>query len=117
MSLPEVIDISSDQELKSSNFGPGIELLMNEKKKENEGKSKPIEIDDLNALEAELNDVSSSINDLNIESSLDDIGGSIKIGGDDNDAGISILKEDPKFARVFLQEKEELLKYLKIKTI
>ena len=29
----------------------------------------------------------------------------------------SILKEDPKFAKVFLQEKEELLKYLKIKTI
>ena len=96
MSLPEVIDISSDQGLKSSNFGPGIELLMNEKKKDGEGKSKPIEIDDLNALEAELNDVSSSINDLNIESSLDDIGGSIKIGGDDiGGGGISILKEDP----------------------
>ena len=29
----------------------------------------------------------------------------------------SILKEDPKFAKVFLEEKKELLKYLKIKTI
>ena len=43
MAEPEIIDISNlgsnelgmtnDSELKSTNFGPGIELLMNEKKK------------------------------------------------------------------------------------
>lgn len=53
----EVIDIGNDN-LKSSNFGPGIELLMNDKKKESTGKSSEIDVDDLNNLEAELNEFS-----------------------------------------------------------
>jgi hypothetical protein len=62
---PEVIDISkpinieeirlSHNELPSSNFGPGIELLMNENKKSS---GQNIELTDLNELEDELNNLS-----------------------------------------------------------
>ncbi len=60
----EIIDISMDFEnldnssskLKSSNFGGGIELLMNDKKKES-GSARDIEIDDLENLENELNNL------------------------------------------------------------
>ena len=47
---------------KSVNFGPGIEMLMNEKKKN--GSSTPksdINISDLDKLESELNDLSTDI--------------------------------------------------------
>ena len=66
----EIIDISTldfdnledldSNELKSSNFGGGIELLMNDKKKEmsgSRGGGNEIDIDDLNNLENELNDL------------------------------------------------------------
>ena len=43
-------------ETKSSNFGGGLELLMNDKIKETSSKS-DIELDDLNNLENELNDL------------------------------------------------------------
>ena len=91
---PEIIDIgnignssnsgiklnlsSDDTTLKSSNFGPGIELLMNEKKKESSS-SKTVDdninIDDLEHLENELNDISTSITnnttkDINIQPSV-----------------------------------------------
>lgn len=46
------LDISS-----SSTFGGGIELLMNDKKKENSKPSSDIDVDDLNNLEKELNDL------------------------------------------------------------
>jgi len=68
----EIIDISMDfdnlddsfnnkniKSLKSTNFGGGLELLMNDKIKENNNKpSSDIDIDDLNNLENELNDLS-----------------------------------------------------------
>ena len=71
---PEIIDISTlhlNENLgswgssgsgrgpqKSTNFGSGIELLMNEKKKEGSGRqSSDIDIEDLNNLEDELNDL------------------------------------------------------------
>jgi len=41
----------------SSSFGSGIELLMNDKKKENIKLSSDIDIEDLNILESELNDL------------------------------------------------------------
>ena len=59
----EIIDISSLDNMsfgggtKSSNFGGGLELLMNDKKKENSGPSSDINIDDLNILEDELNNL------------------------------------------------------------
>jgi hypothetical protein len=71
---PEVINLNSSEAssgsletikltidpLPSSNFGPGAELLMNEKRKESGSTpSKDISIDDLEKLEHELNDFSS----------------------------------------------------------
>jgi hypothetical protein len=56
----EIIDISelNGPSLKSSNFGGGIELLMNDNKKAGGGRpSSDIDIDDLNNLENELNDL------------------------------------------------------------
>jgi hypothetical protein len=68
--MDEFIDISSinlntssndEWDLKASSqpsFGPGIELLMNDKKKEaSRGGGGDIELDDLNTLEMELNDL------------------------------------------------------------
>ena len=74
MDLPEIINLSSnDNSLKSSNFGPGIELLMNGKKNNNDrSKNDNIDLDDINALEAELNDVSSSIENINLTSEIEE---------------------------------------------
>jgi len=56
---PEVIEIGSGDGLKSSNFGSGIELLMNDKTKRSIGGAgnDDIKIDDLDNLENELNDL------------------------------------------------------------
>jgi len=64
MNSPEIIDISkpinieeiklSHNDLPSSNFGPGIELLMNDSKKSS---NHNIELSDLNDLEDELNNL------------------------------------------------------------
>jgi len=48
---------NSDWENKTSNFGGGLELLMNDKIKENNGPSSDINLDDLNNLENELNNL------------------------------------------------------------
>ena len=45
---------------KSVNFGPGLDMLMNDKKKSTSGPSSDINIDDLNKLEADLNDLGDS---------------------------------------------------------
>ena len=42
-------------EKKSTNFGGGLELLMNDKIKDSSGPSSDINLDDLNNLENELN--------------------------------------------------------------
>ena len=49
--------------LPSANFGPGVELLMNEKRKEGGGSTptKDINIDDLDKLEHDLNDLSADM--------------------------------------------------------
>ncbi len=57
----------------SSNFGGGIELLMNDKKKSSSGPSSDINIDDLNNLEDELNNLASE--PINISSDLGGGGG------------------------------------------
>jgi hypothetical protein len=71
------------------NFGGGIELLMNDKKKESSGKSKSsdIDVDDLNNLEAELNDLAEDVEKpkLNTKSSLFDLNfGETKKGSKDD---------------------------------
>ena len=62
----DIIDISTDFDLSNSsslqnnyksNFGSGIELLMNDKKTSNQGMSSDIDIEDLNNLENELNNL------------------------------------------------------------
>ena len=62
----DVIELSMDNDfrgaMKSANFGSGIELLMNEKKKENSsGPISDIHLDDLNNLEDELNNLADDI--------------------------------------------------------
>jgi hypothetical protein len=72
----EIIDISNLHDdlndLKSVNFGGGIELLMNDKAKDGKSKSKgfddDISLDDLNKLENELNELSDSTSAFNIDS-------------------------------------------------
>lgn len=46
---------------KSSNFGSGIELLMNDKIKDNHKPTSDIDLDDLNNLENELNDLADDV--------------------------------------------------------
>ena len=60
---PEVIDISSFGETNSktsssSNFGGGIELLMNEKKGSSKSSEENIDVSDIERLETELNEMS-----------------------------------------------------------
>jgi hypothetical protein len=57
-------DFSFKKNKNSTNFGGGIELLMNDKKKDTSKSSGDIDIDDLNILENELNDLA----DVNISS-------------------------------------------------
>ena len=61
--------IDSNKPKPSVNFGGGIELLMNDKRKSGGGKDKKdsdINLDDLNDLEAELNDLSDATNNIKI---------------------------------------------------
>ena len=57
---------------KTSNFGGGLELLMNDKKKENSNRgSSDIELDDLNNLEDELNNLTDDVDNGRFESRSD----------------------------------------------
>ena len=72
----DIIDISMDfdnfpldnkWDNNKTNFGGGIELLMNDKKSESRGQTSDIDIDDLNNLENELNDLAAETsNRLNL---------------------------------------------------
>jgi len=73
----DIIDISMDFENdwapnSNTNFGGGIELLMNDKKPNSGGPTSDIDIDDLNHLESELNNLTSETNGLsnNFDSGL-----------------------------------------------
>jgi hypothetical protein len=99
----DIIDISMDFDTlpggndswnKKTNFGGGIELLMNDKKTDNRGASSDIDIDDLNNLENELNDLAAETNDsglFGVKSVFDTPSvsfndePSIRILGEDND--------------------------------
>lgn len=64
-----VINITSGDPLSkaSVNFGPGIELLMNEKKSTNTSPKSDIKIDDIELLENELNDLSNLDTNTQVE--------------------------------------------------
>jgi len=62
---------SGSSRTKTTNFGPGIELLMNDKKKENSGRQSDIELDDLNNLEDELNNLTDDADTTRFESRSD----------------------------------------------
>ena len=101
MNSPEIIDISSldtgktininnsvnDSGSKSANFGMGIELLMNDKKKSSMGSaglSSDIDINDLNNLEDELNDLTVGSGKSMKDARSDMFSGSFKINEDDH---------------------------------
>ena len=101
MNSPEIIDISSldsgktininnsvnDSGSKSANFGMGIELLMNDKKKSSMGSaglSSDIDINDLNNLEDELNDLTMGSGKSMKEARSDMFSGSFKINEDEH---------------------------------
>ena len=63
---------SSSGKTKATNFGGGLELLMNDKKKESSGRqSSDIELDDLNNLEDELNNLADDVDSSRFESRSD----------------------------------------------
>jgi hypothetical protein len=103
MNGPEIIDINSfgDDTIeevnvgntRSTNFGAGIELLMNDKKKTqggNAGLTSDIDVNDLDNLENELNDLSTPKKSISSARS-DMFSGSFKLNeghdDDDNDEG------------------------------
>ena len=114
MNSPEIIDISSldtgktininnsvnDNGSKSANFGMGIELLMNDKKKSSMGSaglSSDIDINDLNNLEDELNDLTMGSGKSMKEARSDMFSGSFKINEDDHmdDDNLNIPSSEP----------------------
>ena len=87
----EIIDISTinlgeNKNGKSTNFGSGIELLMNDNKKSNTRLTSDINVDDLNNLENELNELVEDANpNINLfEGKSDLFNKSISINFDDN---------------------------------
>ena len=72
--VPEVIDINKVNSMDvvnlnednlnkpSMNFGGGIELLMNGKRKENKTPTSDIDLDDISKLESELNELTIQLN-------------------------------------------------------
>jgi hypothetical protein len=82
---------------KSSNFGGGLELLMNDKIKESRNPTSDIELDDLNNLENELNNLAEETTSSSYKPKSDMFGGpsvsfsepSIKFGKDDSGLGQS----------------------------
>lgn len=60
-----VMTINTDDSLEPVNFGPGVELLMNDKKTVNDGGvSKKINLDDITSLETELNNLTDVQSDI-----------------------------------------------------
>ena len=98
-----VIDIGNSKSSGPVNFGGGIELLMNDKKKDSGGPRSDIDLGDLNRLEDELNDLSEDAN-ANIkvlESSKSGMFSSIlnnpfsgNDGNDGNDDRVSIASDE-----------------------
>jgi hypothetical protein len=86
----DIIDISTDFDNLSnsnwntskSNFGGGIELLMNERKTQSNVQTSDINIDDLNNLENELNDLAKDTGSVPLSNSFDSDLFGVKINDD-----------------------------------
>ena len=84
-------------ETKSSNFGGGLELLMNDRVKEGRKPTSDIDLEDLNNLENELNDLAEETSSSSFKPKSDMFGGpsvsfsepSIRLGKDDINLGQS----------------------------
>ena len=96
--LDDIVELDTDSK-KSSNFGPGIELLMNHKKKGDDNKvSTSIDLDDITKLEDELNDTIEPKD--NIKSiSKNNLFGNI-FGKNDKSGGNEIIDEEPEKLKV-----------------
>ena len=95
---------------KSSNFGTGIELLMNDKKKQtgNNGLSSDFDINDLNNLEDELNDLTIPDNRKNIKEARSDMFYSgIKLKDDDNISMQDLESPPPEMINLGQSTKEQ----------
>tara|TARA_B110001452_G_C15238069_1_gene428686 strand:+ start:1038 stop:2600 length:1563 start_codon:yes stop_codon:yes gene_type:complete len=80
----------------SVNFGSGIELLMNEKSKNEKKASTNIEIDDITRLEDELNDLTDLTNNINTDKSVNLAGGGGGGGGSNKKTIFGSLFNDDK---------------------
>tara|TARA_Y100000768_G_C23968669_1_gene679301 strand:- start:191 stop:1567 length:1377 start_codon:yes stop_codon:yes gene_type:complete len=104
MSAPEIIDIAidkidvdnepkklslnnSNESSKSVNFGPGVEMLMNHKKKDSSDDKNDSELNDLDKLESELNDLTDNETTPTPK---------ISISTNDNSSGIKLNNENIK---------------------
>lgn len=88
-------------EMPSSNFGGGLELLMNDKVKDNNRPKSDIELDDLNRLESELNDLVDDTPSYSHKSDIFSSKPSVSFDdnkpfklNDDNDLGKSTYESD-----------------------
>jgi hypothetical protein len=87
-------NLNVNKEIKSTSFGPGIELLMNDKKKNNQddenifGKNRGIDLDDITKLENELNQHSNNSTTQSRNNILNNI------FTNDKNQEIKIIKED-----------------------
>lgn len=88
--MSDIIEISEIDinEQPSSNFGGGLELLMNDKLGENNSSRKSdIELNDLDNLEHELNDL---VDDTHMEAKSDLFSGKVRFDDDDDASAIDI---------------------------
>ena len=104
----DIIDISLDFEnldgsgsgswnnQKKTNFGGGIELLMNEKKMDNSGPTSDIDIEDLNNLEDELNNLANETSGSGPSSSIFGLG---SLFGSNDDTPSVRFDETPSIGR------------------
>ena len=102
----DIIDISTDFDTNwnsnsKSNFGGGIELLMNDKKTEVHGQTTDIDIEDLNNLENELNNLAAETSSVPLSNSFESGLFGIKTNFDDKpsvsfneEPSIKILSDD-----------------------
>jgi len=98
---PIELNLGSNMDTPSVNFGSGIELLMNDKKRPASGDSGKLDLGDLDTLEQEMNELSgvnttpSSTNDTGTKSLSGMAANLFGLGGFTDTASVPIQKDDP----------------------